>query len=312
MLEVARLLLARGADPDTGYLWEGLPSPFTALTGAFGEGEGGPPPHQHRLRLARLLLEAGADPNDAQTMYNCGPVGHRGDDTSHLELLFEFGLGRASGGPWAARLGHTLPSPAQLLEDELRCDAERNLPRRARLVLSHGVDVDGLGTDHRMQEGYTARELAVLGGHTEIAGMLAAAGARPPDRVTAFLGACARADRRETGRLSAASPGIAGRAIARRPHHICKAAGQGNLDAVRLMAGIGFDVNVMRRNAALHEAAFNGDLPMVRLLLELGADPALRDPSYDSTPRGWAEYNGKRAAAGYLAAAESKEPASGQ
>jgi len=60
------------ADPDAGYLWEGLPSPFTALTGAFGEGEDGrnQPPHQHSLALARLLLEAGADPNDSQTLYN--------------------------------------------------------------------------------------------------------------------------------------------------------------------------------------------------------------------------------------------------
>jgi hypothetical protein len=32
-LETARLLLAAGADPDAGYLWHGLPSPFTALTG---------------------------------------------------------------------------------------------------------------------------------------------------------------------------------------------------------------------------------------------------------------------------------------
>lgn len=39
-LEVARLLLERGADPDAGFLWDGLTSPFTVLTGAFGGGEG--------------------------------------------------------------------------------------------------------------------------------------------------------------------------------------------------------------------------------------------------------------------------------
>lgn len=30
----ARLLLEYGADPNAGFLWDGLPSPFTALTGA--------------------------------------------------------------------------------------------------------------------------------------------------------------------------------------------------------------------------------------------------------------------------------------
>ena len=71
-LDCARLLLDAGADPNAGYLWEGLAPPFTALTGAFGGGEDrhNQPPHQHAHALARLLLEAGADPNDGQTLYN--------------------------------------------------------------------------------------------------------------------------------------------------------------------------------------------------------------------------------------------------
>jgi hypothetical protein len=65
VLTAARLLLAAGADPNAGYLWHGLTTPFTVLTGVFGEGELGParsPRHPHSLALARLLLEAGADP----------------------------------------------------------------------------------------------------------------------------------------------------------------------------------------------------------------------------------------------------------
>ena len=95
----ARLLLDAGADPNAGYLWHGLPTPFTALTGAFGEGELGPvrqPRHPHSLALARLLLEAGADPNDGQALYN--RMFEPGND--HLELLLEFGLGTGDGGPW--------------------------------------------------------------------------------------------------------------------------------------------------------------------------------------------------------------------
>src|SRR5215813_6524990 len=64
----ARLLLDAGGDPNAGYLWQGMLYPFTVLTGVFGEGELGParqPRHPHSLALARVLLEDGADPNDA-------------------------------------------------------------------------------------------------------------------------------------------------------------------------------------------------------------------------------------------------------
>jgi ankyrin repeat protein len=43
------------------------------------------------------------------------------------------------------------------------------------------------------------------------------------------------------------------------------------------------------RHTALHSAAWNGDLRMVKLLIEAGADPTIPDAQYDATPRGWAE-----------------------
>ena len=110
-LEVARLLIAAGADPSAGFLWRGNVPPFTALTGAFGDGEDGTnqPPHRDRDALARLLLEAGADPNDEQTLYNR----HFRPDDGHLELLLAYGLGQDKGGPWFRRLGDRLHSPAR-------------------------------------------------------------------------------------------------------------------------------------------------------------------------------------------------------
>ena len=83
------------------------------LTGVFGEGELGPvrqPRHPHSLALGRLLLEAGADPNDGQALYN--RMFEPGND--HLELLFEFGLGTGDGGPWRRRLGAALDTPAEM------------------------------------------------------------------------------------------------------------------------------------------------------------------------------------------------------
>jgi len=43
------------------------------------------------------------------------------------------------------------------------------------------------------------------------------------------------------------------------------------------------------KQTALHSAAWNGDLEMVKLLLAHGADPLARDAEYDATPQGWAE-----------------------
>src|SRR5262249_6288249 len=41
---------------------------------------------------------------------------------------------------------------------------------------------------------------------------------------------------------------------------------------------------------ALHTAATDGDVALVRLLLELGADPDMHDARFDATPLGWARH----------------------
>src|SRR5580700_11608292 len=135
VLTTTRMLLQAGADPNAGYLWHGLPTPFTVLTGVFGEGELGPvrqPRHPHSLVLARLLLEAGADPNDGQALYNrMFEPGH-----GHLELLFEFGLGTGDGGPWRRRLGDTLNSPAEMIHGQLVWAITHGMTERVQLLVS--------------------------------------------------------------------------------------------------------------------------------------------------------------------------------
>ena len=305
-LEAARLLLASGADPNAGFLWEGLPSPFTALTGAFGDGEDGvnQPPHQHSLALARLLLEAGADPNDYQTLYNR----HFRPNDDHLALLLAYGLGRGEGGPWHIRLGSELASPAVMIQDQLVWAARMNYVDRVRLLLQHGVDVDGRGTRHPVVQGRTAHEVATLNGHEEVAALLRAAGASMAslDTVETFLAACLRADRAEVERLVTADPGLVAQAVEREPHVIIRAAETGRVEAVRLLAGLGFDANALHRVTALHQAAWAGDLEMVRLFLELGADPTVLDPAYNAPPLGWARHNRQEHVVTYL---ESLGPA---
>jgi ankyrin repeat protein len=64
-------------------------------------------------------------------------------------------------------------------------------------------------------------------------------------------------------------------------------------DLVRWLLTRGANVNAradaQSRHTALHSAAWNGDLDMVTLLVEAGADRQARDAQYDGTPRGWAE-----------------------
>jgi ankyrin repeat protein len=300
-LEVARLLLAHGADPNAGYLWEGT-YPFTALTGVFGDGEegaGNQPPHPHATEFARLLLDAGADPHDSQTLYNRG-LGGSGRDISHIRLLLEYGLGRGDGGPWHARLGDAHPSPAQLLEDELLRAARDDLPELARLMLAHGVDVDGRGTRHPVFGGRTAYELATTHGNRGVAELLAAAGATTTalDPVQEFTAACLRADRAAAERLLAAEPGLMAAALRHGPYLMRHAVARGRTEAVRLLVSIGFAPDL---GEALHHAAWGGQLAMVKALVELGADPTRRDREHDATPLGWAEYNHQHEVAAYLA-----------
>lgn len=67
----------------------------------------------------------------------------------------------------------------------------------------------------------------------------------------------------------------------------------GRHDLVRWLLAQGAGANARSndneaRPSALHSAAWNGDLEMVKLLVEAGADLHLRDDQYDAPPWGWA------------------------
>jgi hypothetical protein len=95
-----------------------------------------------RCRLATLLLEAGADPNDDQSIYNR----HFRPQNDYLELLLAHGLGAARRGPWPKRLGEHRTEPKLLLEDALVFVADNDAyADRVALLLHHGVDPDGRG-----------------------------------------------------------------------------------------------------------------------------------------------------------------------
>ena len=298
-LSSARMLLAAGADPNAGYLWHGLPTPFTVLTGAFGQGELGPvrqPRHPHSLALARLLLEAGADPNDGQGLYNrmFEP------DNDHLELLLEFGLGAGDGGPWRRPLGDALDSPAEMIRGQLAWAITHGMTERVRLLTEHGADLTA------PLDGVTATSMAATTGHPDLVDYLVAHGAPPLDLAPtdAFVAAVLAADRARLGPLLADHPGLAGELRAARPALVTWAAACGSPAAVEILAELGFDVNAKGRTdmpsdqpwqTALHKAAEDGNVELARTLLRLGADPDIRDERFGSTPLGWARYSGQQA-----------------
>jgi ankyrin repeat protein len=305
-LATAQLLLDNGADPNTGYLWHGMCPPFTVLTGALGSGEGDQPEHPNGFALARLLLNRGADANDGQALYNRQ---FRADDR-HLVLLLEHGLGRGDGGPWRARLGHTLDSPAQLVSTQLWWAIVHDLRDRVRLLVEDGADIHsrysapgGRPTWARTSDGRTPAEVAALAGSPEVVDYLVAHGATPPRLVgpEGLISAVLCGDHQGVEKLK----DNAAKARRQRPGLIVWAAARRKLDAVRTLVELGFDVNAFGRSdvpmeqaweTALHHAAGNGDVELVRALLDLGADPKLRDGRFNSTPLGWAEHFDQKAA----------------
>jgi ankyrin repeat protein len=295
-LETSRLLLNAGADPNDGRFWHALPTPFTVLTGVLGHGEHRQPWHPHATAFARLLLERGADPNDGQTLYNR----MFGGNDDHLVLLFEYGLGRDTRGPWHRLLGESLESPAEMLRSLLAWAITHDQRRRVALLAEHGVDIVSPFTEPRSPRRGTPVEAALLNGHRELADQLLALGARPArlSAADAFVAAVLAGDTEAAQQTPAQVVATVRR---KRPGLVTWAAAQGAPNAVELLATAGFDVNAPGRSdipgnepwhTALHVAAENGNLTLARTLLELGADPNIPDKHYKSTPLGWARYFG--------------------
>ncbi|HUB41978.1 MAG TPA: ankyrin repeat domain-containing protein [Streptosporangiaceae bacterium] len=293
-LETARLLLAAGADPNDGRFWHALPTPFTVLTGLLGYGEHRQPWHPHAIPLARLLLDSGADPNDGQLLYNR----MFGSNDDHLILLFGYGLGRGTGGPWHRLLGESLESPAEMLRSLLAWAIAHDQRDRVALLAAHGVDVVSPFTEQRSPRRGTPIEFALFNGNRELADQLRALGARPPRLspsdafVSAVLGGDAEAVQRTPVTVIAS-------VRSRRTGLVTWAAAHGASNSVDLLVTAGFDVNALGRSdimsnqpwhTALHVAARNGDLALTQRLIELGANPNIVDKHRQSTPLDWARH----------------------
>ena len=282
-----RVLLEAGADPNAGFLWQRLPSPFTAVTGVLGGGERDEPAHPQAVALVTMLLDAGADPNDNQAFYNRQ---FRADD-SHLAPLLDHGAGHPHRSPWRERLGTAYPSPEEMVGEHLRTAAQHGFTDRVRILLAYGVDPNTRGY-HPILGDQTAHEIAIRNGHREAVELLAAAGGRS-DRIgepDLLLSAALAGDATEVARRRAHAPEL----LASRPDALRLAGELHGVEAVRQLLDLGYRVDATGPDGrtALHEAALRGDEELCTWLLGRGADAGLRDRDFGGTPADWAVHAG--------------------
>ena len=294
-LPAARELVRRGADANAFFLDSGQYR-FTALTGVFGEGEAGKlrqPAHAECEAFARLLLDAGAEANDSQALYNRM---FEPDDTC-LKLLLEYGLSAEDKNNWLVREDGRMVANSQTVFDyQLAWACEKRMGERVRLLVEHGADVN------KPVNGRTPYEWARLGYDKALVLYLVRQGAvavrlKQEDwvyiQLTTVDASTDQAVLVEHIKRVAGDIDIPDAIQRAHPAMMHEAAGENALERVRRMLALGLDVNAMTSRTPLHEAALHGHIEMAKLLIEHGADTTVRDPYYYAPPIGWAEYNGR-------------------
>jgi ankyrin repeat protein len=306
LVAVARRVLAAGADPNLRFPWRHHEVQRPVLWGAVMV--------VHSLALAKVLLEAGADPSDGVTL----PMAASAGDVEALNLLLAHGADVNR--PWAT--DNSAPLYA-ILHWSRTADG-------VRWLLEHGADPDpvfsvngetplhvvaaawgsplaealvsrGAHPGRRRSDGRTPYAVAELNGNGEVAAWLLAHGApsdlSPIDRL---VGACARGDRAAASALLASHPELR-RQIA--PEHYAafyRAAERNDLPALEAMLDCGFDPNRPDESigkTALHAAAMEGWPDAVRLLLSHDASVTVRDREFQGTPLIWAAEGSRSSAA---------------
>ena len=281
ILAIARRLIERGADANAWFETERYPNnPFPVLYGATG--------YNDNPDLAALLLDAGANPSDDESLYHSTEHG----DLECVRLLLARGA-KAHGHALKHLLDRESVEGVRLFLDAGADPAETNArgetalhwavwrdrsPEVVRLLLRRAP------IDARRIDGRTALAMAVLFGRDALVAVLREAGAgQAVSEVDRYLAACAAA---EAGGASLPAPPPVSPADA---HLLPDLADAGQASGVRglLAAGVGVQERGEHGATALHFACWRGADALVSLLLARGADTTVQDYTFKASPPGW-------------------------
>jgi ankyrin repeat protein len=280
---LARELIGRGADPNASFVNEY--GPMSALYGAAGV--------VHDPELTRVLLEAGADPNDNESLYHATEA----ESPECLRLLLEHGAAIRGTNALAHaldddRLEHVRllleagadPSEAAYVAHAVR---RGRGPEFLRLLAEHGAELGRPGgeTWRGAVPLRTPYQHAVLRGRADQAEALAELGA--PTDVTEDDLAVAAISRGEPPTTPLPDPlDPDGQEV------VILAALWGHLDVVLDAVGPDFRgvVGGSPAGTLLHHAAWVGNPEVVRELLARGADPNTAAHADSDTPLAWAAH----------------------
>jgi ankyrin repeat protein len=278
---LGRELLERGADPNAFFVNEY--GQMSALYGAAGVA--------HNPELTRLLLEAGANPDDGESLYHATEA----ESPECLRLLLEHGAETSGTNALAHALDEDRLEPVRLL---LEHGADPNAgalvahavrrgrgPEFVRLLAEHGADLDRPGGETWRGDVplRTPYQHAVLRGRADQMQALADLGASTDlDPGDFAVAAVARGERPEA--LPAVLDPDAQEVL-------ILSALRGRLGIVLDLAGPNFSgvVGGSPEGTLLHHAAWVGNPDLVAELLARGADPGARANDFDP-PLGWAAH----------------------
>ena len=242
----ARILLDAGADPNSSWLDPEWGYSLTVLYGAAGL--------NHSTALTRMMLAAGANPNDNESLYHSLE-----GKTLWLQLLLENG---GDANEESKSLGRPLHYALK----------RRRSAAHIQMLLDAGADPAAPNPD-----GVTPYRLALRSGLTDIAAQLLARvpGEAPLSAGEQFLAACARADAESARAVLASHPDLFGKLSDYQFRTLPDLAAEGHWPAVRTMVEVGWPIDVTGgdwRASALNHAVFRGDADMTEWLLAHGAD----------------------------------------